>query len=434
MSQYASRSPSSSLAEFLAVGVVAEDVPSLFPLLSARPLLAAFVALFRGGDDEVLIRLSVLKGIGTRAESPFWSPRELEEQFVWLDPVKLDTVLKRLREHELLIWDGEQRLYHLAPSGRMALAAIDLMLQFAAEEDAELGFLASQVAAGGAVGRLSADTLRHLLARLAELEAQFAAAVASGSEFRLVAAQARLQSVWKWMEKGTAILASLSEEGFDDATWRLAQEIGSRQSRIMRMTSVFQRELAAIARQRVHLSQGGLSSSDVAAWLKGLELEQVAALADGALRIVPEPVFALQDVMLDIAEAELIDRQHPDRRRSSLPPPAAVATTRELPVEPPPELAALLQALLHLDSAIPVADVVVGGSFRSASYRLSLLPFLGEDKAPSDLAPLAALPVQLLWSAEAAAGELAAVNRAEVAAITPGCIAPLPDLPRNLPG
>jgi hypothetical protein len=89
----------------------------------------------------------------------------------------------------------------------MALAAIDLMLQFAAEEDAELGFLASQVAAGGAVGRLSAETLRHLLARLAELEAQFAAAVASGSEFRLVAAQARLQSVWKWMEKGTAILA-----------------------------------------------------------------------------------------------------------------------------------------------------------------------------------------------------------------------------------
>ena len=82
MSQHASRSPSSTLGDFLAAGVVAEDVPSLFPLLSARPLLAAFVALFRGGDDEVLIRLSVLKGIGTRAESPFWSPRELEEQFV----------------------------------------------------------------------------------------------------------------------------------------------------------------------------------------------------------------------------------------------------------------------------------------------------------------------------------------------------------------
>jgi len=436
MSQHSARSPAASLGDFLAAGVVAEDVPPLFPLLSARPLLAAFVALFRGGDEEVLIRLAVLKGIGTRAESPFWSPRELEEQFVWLDAVKLDTVLKRLREHELLIWDGEQRLYHLAPSGRMALAAIDLMLQFAAEEDAELGFLASQVAAGGAVGRLSADTLRHLLARLAELEAQFAAAVASGSEFRLIAAQTRLQSVWKWMEKGTAVLSGLSEEGFDDATWRLAQEIGARQSRIMRMTSVFQRELAAIARQRVHLSQGGLSSSEVAAWLKGLDLEQIVALADGALSIVAEPVFVLQDVLLDIAEAELIDRQHPDRRRSSLPPPAAVATTQELPVEPPPELADLLQVLRHLDSPLPVADVVVGGSFRSASYRLSLLPFLGEEKAPPDLAPLAALPVQLLWSAVAAAGELAAVDRAEVAAITPGVIAPLPSPPatHDFPG
>ncbi|MEF8756388.1 MAG: hypothetical protein V5B60_21025 [Accumulibacter sp.] len=429
MSQYASRSPSSSLGEFLAAGVVAEDVPSLFPLLSARPLLAAFVALFRGGDEEVLIRLAVLKGIGTRAESPFWSPHELEEQFVWLDAVKLDTVLKRLREHELLVWDGEQRLYHLAPTGRMALAAIDLMLQFAAEEDAELGFLASQVAAGGAVGRLSADTLRHLLARLAELEAQFAAAVASGSEFRLIAAQTRLQSVWQWMEKGTAILAGLSEEGFDDATWRLAQEIGARQSRIMRMTSVFQRELAAIARQRVHLSQGGLSSSEVAAWLKGLDVDRLAALAEGALNVVPEPVFVLQDVLLDIAEAELIDRQHPDRRRSSLPPPAAVVTTHELPLEPPPEVAELLQVLQHLDGPLPIADVVVGGNFRAASYRFSLLPLLGEDKAPSELAPLAALPVQLLWSADAAAGELAAVNRAEVAAITPGVIAPLPARP-----
>jgi hypothetical protein len=231
------------------------------------------------------------------------------------------------------------------------------------------------------------------------------------------------------MEKGTAILASLSEEGFDDATWRLAQEIGARQSRIMRMTSVFQRELAAIARQRVHLSQGGLSSSEVAAWLKGLDVERIAALADGALSIVAEPVFALQDVMLDIAEAELIDRQHPDRRRSSLPAPAAVATTLELPVEPPPELAVLLQVLQHVDGPLPIADVVVGGSFRAASYRLSLLPLLGEDKAPSELAPLAALPVRLLWSAEAAAGALTAVDRAEVAAITPGVIAPLPPPP-----
>lgn len=59
------------------------------------------------------------------------------------------------------------------------------------------------------------------------------------------------------MEKGTEIMRELTADGLpDDATWRLAQEIGARQSRIMRMTGIFQRELAAIARQRVHLSQG----------------------------------------------------------------------------------------------------------------------------------------------------------------------------------
>ena len=119
------------------------------------------------------------------------------------------------------------------------------------------------------MGKLSPESLAHLLARLTELEEEFAQAVASGSEFRLRAAQGKLESVWKWMEKANEVLHNLSDTGFaDDATWRLAQEIGSRQSRIMRMSSAFQRELAAIARQQVHLSQGGLTSSELAAWLK----------------------------------------------------------------------------------------------------------------------------------------------------------------------
>ncbi|SRR6266581_535614 len=177
------------LTDFLSSGVLAEDIPGLHTLLSARPLIAAFIALFRGGDEEVLVRLAVLREIGARAEAPQWSPRELETRFVWLDPVKLDTVLKHLRAHELLIWDSDTRLYSLAPAGRMALVALDQMLRFSADQDAGLGFLVAQVAAGGSVGRLSADNLRHLLARLAELKLKFAAAVASGSEFHLKAAQ-----------------------------------------------------------------------------------------------------------------------------------------------------------------------------------------------------------------------------------------------------
>ena len=57
-----------SLVEFLAPGLVAEDIPPLFPLLAARPLIGAMIALFRGGDEEVLIRLMVLREVGLRAD------------------------------------------------------------------------------------------------------------------------------------------------------------------------------------------------------------------------------------------------------------------------------------------------------------------------------------------------------------------------------
>jgi hypothetical protein len=409
------------LADFLVPGVVAEDVPGLHALFSARPLVGAFVALFRGGDDEVLIRLAVLREIGARAEAPQWSPRELESRFAWLDSVKLETVLKRLREHALLVWDNDARLYALAPAGRMALAALDQMLRFGADEDGELGFLVSQVAAGGAVGRLSADNLRHLLARLTELKDAFSAAVASGSEFRLRSAQEKLESVWKWMEKGTEVLGTLSEEGFDDDTWRLAQEIGARQSEIMRMSSIFQRELAAIARQRVHLSDGGLTTSEVAAWLRERSLDQLVALGSGALTLIPDPLFVLSDVMLDIAEAELVDKQRPERRASALPPPAQAVPMAEATLEPPPEFAELLGLLGRIEAPLAVPDAVVGGSFRAASYRLSLLPFLGEANVDTDLAPLAGLPLTLAWDE---AGALQHVGREEVSAISPGRIEP----------
>lgn len=410
------------LTDFLAPGMVAEDVPGLHALLSARHLLDAFIALFRGGEEEVLVRLAVLREIGMRAESPQWSPRELETRFVWLDATKLETVLKRLREHGLLVWEAEVRLYSLAPAGRMALAGLDQMLRFAADADAELGFILAQVAGGGGVGRLSPDNLRHLLARLSELKAEFSAAVASGSEFRLKAAQGKLESVWKWMEKGTQVLGALSDEGFDDDTWRLAQEIGARQSEIMRMASIFQRELAAIARQRVHLAQSGLTTSEVAAWLRERTLDGLAELADAGPAQICEPTFVLPDVMLDIAEAELVDKHRPQRRVSTLPAAAQAEPVADAALQPPSEFADLVRLLGQLETSWTVADIVVGDSFRAASYRLSLLPFLGETGVDPEMAPLAGLPVRLDWDADA---PLTNVGRAEVAAITPGQLRPI---------
>lgn len=409
---------SGSLAEFLAPGLLAEDIPPLFPLLAARPLVGALIALFRGGDDEVLIRLMVLREIGLRADAPEWTPRELETHFAYLSQTKLNTVLARLREHALLLWDSERRIYQLSAEGRMVLSALANLLAFNTEQDGELGFLAAQVAAGAAVGKLAPEALSHLLARLGELEEEFALAVASGSEFRLRAAQSRLASVQQWLDRANAVMKNLADAGLDDDSWRLAQSIGQRQSRLLRMASVFQRELAAIARQQVHLSQGGLSTSELAAWLKTRSFDQLAAFADGRLATTPECSFVLPDVMLDNTE-EFIAREQPNRRTSAMPAPAEIEYTRDVPLEPPRELVELTRMLAGLTSSASVADTVVGGSFGSASYRLSLLALIGETNIGPELAPLADLPLTLQWG-----DEMEAVGRGEVARISAGRIQP----------
>ena len=406
-----------SLAEFLAPGLIAEDIPPLFPLLAARPLIGALIALFRGGDEEVLVRLMVLREVGLRADAPEWTPRELESYFAYLSQTKLNTVLARLREHGLLLWDSERRVYQLSTEGRMVLSALSNLLAFNAEADGELGFLAAQVAAGASVGKLAPEALAHLLARLGELEEAFSQAVASGSEFRLRAAQSKLTSVQQWLERANAVMKNLAEAGLDDATWKLAQSIGQRQSRLLRMASVFQRELAAIARQQVHLAQG-VSTSELAAWLKTQTLDQLAAFADGQLASTPECSFILPDVMLDNTE-EFIARDQPNRKISAMPVPAEIEYTRDVPLEPPRELVELTRTLAGLSASASVADTVVGGSFGSASYRLSLLALIGEANIGPELAPLADLPLALQWG-----DDMQAVGRGEIAWISAGRILP----------
>lgn len=405
-----------SLTEFFAPGIEPHDVQQLFPLLNARTYIDALIAMFRGGNDEVLVRLMVLREIGLRAETPEWSPQELNSHFSFITQSKFSTVLNRLREHDLLMWDAERRIYQLSTAGRMVLSALSNLLNFSTEQDGELGFFAAQIAAGSSVGKLSPEALSHLLARLAELEGEFSQAVTSGSEFRLRAAQSKLESVQKWMDKSNEVMRNLSADGLDETTWRLAQQIGQRQSKLMRMSSVFQRELASIARQQVHLSQGGLTSSELAAWLKQCSIDELTELAGQQLACTPEETFILPDVMLDNTE-EFVAREQPNRRISTMPAPAEVEYVDDVPYEPPPHLLELTRLLSGLDAPLSVADAVIGGSFSAASYRLSLLSFLGEQNVDPELAPLAELPVTLQWHEYS---ELHTINRDEVAAISGG--------------
>ena len=408
----------SLLGDFFQPGFNPLELGGVASLLRARSFLDAFITLFRGGDDEVLVRLLVLRGVGARADAPRWSPQELHAHFAYLNPVKLDTVLKRLRDNGLLVWDSDEQLYDLAETGRVALAALSTLIQFA-EGDAELGYLTAQVAAGQAMGRVSVETLQHLLARLNELYRAFEEALESQSEFQIRGAQQKLESVWQWVQKGTDVMRMiLEDETLDMVTLNQAQAIAYAQSRMLRLTGVFQRRLSELAAQRVHLGQSGLTSTNVADWLRGQSQEALAALGRDLLSYHPEPLFVTSDELLDVAEYELVERDRPEPRVSGLPSSDAAPLASELEAERLLDAEALHEALAQLAGDAPLADVVLADTYNQTAYRLSLLALLGDADAATEtgaVADLVRLPLRLETE-----DALEYPDHPEVAAITRG--------------
>ena len=411
------------LSDFLAAGVEADEVPELAALNTARPLLDAFITLFRGTEAEVLMRLLVLREIGRETDAPRWGPDQLRQRFAFLDPVKLETVLKRLRDNALLAI-GEDGHYALSDIGRNAVAAIAMLLRFGEEEDAELGFLTAQLAGLQAVGSITPEALGHLLSKLNDLTWHFEEAIASGSEFRILDARRRLSANGRWLERGTDILNSLladPEVDFDIA--RIAQRIGLAQSRLARVDAAFQRALNKIESQRVTLGASGISSSDVSAWLRSLDAATLAGLAFDACAAVPElALLAGGHELLDRAESQL-GGEAAAALDASLPP--VDDTSGE--IAPQTEDLRLLEHFTHRLEALPAPQplqhVVAGGGFAPASYRLSLLALLadGAEAGPEDgpVGSFMRLPVDVEFG-----DTLAPVGADEIAAITLGEVRP----------
>lgn len=389
------------LADFLAPGIGAEDVPALFPLLRGRELLRAFTALFHGGEGNVLTRLLVLRTLGARSEAPDWSAHEIREQLAFIDAVKLDTVLGRLKDHDLLAWDAERQLYRISPLGRKALAAIGVLLQFETDDADGLGYLTAQLAAGAALGKVSAEELGHLLSRLAELKYDFDRAVLSGSEHRIRAAASTLDAVWTWIEKGTEVVRAIAGDSeLDPATHRLAQAVGRAQSGLLRQAGVFQRTLNQLDRDRVHLGKSGLSSSDLVNWLRERGPDDLLALAVDGYAVPLRGVFVQDAIALDVAEFELLERERAAQESASMPGASEAPATDALPVveDDLQPLHAWRGLLTALPAARDLHEIVPTHSYAETAYRLSLLGLLGDPESAAldgPAADLARLPLRL---------------------------------------
>lgn len=412
--------------DFLAPGVDADEVPELDRLLRARPMLAAFTTLFHGSEAEVLMRVMVLGEIGRTADMPRWSPDALRARFAFVDPVKLETVLRRLRDHALLlIADGQ---YLLSDVGRNACAALTMLLELSGDEDVELGFLTAQLAGLQAVDGDTGEALQQLLGKLNDLTLHFEDAIASGSEFRILSARRRLAANARWLDRGTLLLRELlADEDIPFERASLAQRIGLAQSRLARVDASFQRALNKIESQRVTLGGSGISSSDVASWLRGLDAAALAGLCADTLTPCPDlTLLAGGHELLDRAEPAAANEPVPEAGASALPAPD------EAPVAPAPQMEDLRllelfgQRIERLSAPSSLADVVPGGSFAQASYRMSLLALLRDSDADGmreagegPIADFLRMPVDVRFSED-----IQPVDDDNVAAITVGEVAP----------
>ena len=413
----------SSLQAYFKPEVAFDDIEQVYQLKRAQPVLQAFTALFHGGFDSVLVRLLVLRDLAGDAHASSFSRAEINARLAYLQSESLDTVLSRLRSHQLLIWEAATSLYRVSPLARNVLSALDSLFVSDQEADsADMGFLMTQVAGAQALGGVTVEQLQHLLGRLIELTEEFRDAIASGSEYRLRASQSKWNNACDWVEKGTKIIYSITQDGnADPATQRAAQAIGRAQSALLNMQGMFSRALNQVERQRVHLGQSGLSTSDIKSWL--IRHHDLASLADDAIDIPVTPLFATPGEMIDVAEAEIFA----ERQSQNFDLPAGLETTFQIQDEAAlyTQLDAWLASLKEsaqgataqgLPAGVDVQHVLLPNSFAIASYRASLLPLIG-DKDQASLqgatASLADLPMQFTLT-----DNLTAIDDAIVSALS----------------
>ena len=104
------------LHDYLRDGMAAADLPDLHPLLAARDLLRAFSTLFHGAEENVMVRLLVLRTIGERGQAPDWTPQELRDQFDYLWLVDVPPYDPAITRDLKLVWRGPgTSLYQLHP-------------------------------------------------------------------------------------------------------------------------------------------------------------------------------------------------------------------------------------------------------------------------------------------------------------------------------
>lgn len=383
----------------------APSQPLAWALSQRQELIDALRGLFNGPQALVQLRLWCFMELASQPQARLGRD-DVNRLFHALLPDALDTVLKRLRDLNLLVWDATAQDYHLSPLAQQVHGLLAPLTTPPAAEYDDMAALLAQVAGAQQLGLVSTNQLKHLHAQLARLHDEFAEAIASGSEARLRLAQPRFDRALQLVERaGQALTALIRAEHEDPRLEREARAIGQAQARLLSMASQFTRALQQADRQRVTLGSTGLTTTDVRAWLQGHPA--LFELMGEALSVPVRPVLVSQHDLIDVAEGEF-ERDRPDAQNAAgLPPPAEAATGSLETLSLPPELGNLIglldrwsematqeaaqraeqgpdEAQPNTDAPSgtrPLSDAILGGRFAQAAYRLQLMPLVGDAQA-----------------------------------------------------
>ncbi len=171
--------------------------------------LDALRGLFSGGRNIVQLRIWCFMELASAPQGRI-ARDDLYRIFYALQPQALDSVIKRLRETGLIIWDQTSQDYSLSGLAQQ-LHGLLVPLTKSVSDDDELASLLAQVAGAHALGLTDAGHLKHLHAQLSRLALltsliEWRRAQMNGTrrDFALFAGEHTKSigaSDWKWLER-----------------------------------------------------------------------------------------------------------------------------------------------------------------------------------------------------------------------------------------
>jgi hypothetical protein len=290
--------PTGELEQLLQAPFGVEDLPGLQAAQRALPWFNQLRDLVRLGEANFVVRVTVLGELAS-SDRPRWDQEALARHFSWLDERVRTSVLRSLTRAGWL--ERVEAQLRLTGSGEALWAVVSRLLSIEPEMgDLALGVLNVELSRDLDVD--AAPALRHLHHNLCRIVDEAEDALRSHSEVRILEARDRVDRNLAWARRARSCLEKLDLS--DDASYRVAHDVGRVLSELHQWHAVLYRALGDLARRRVPLGESGLSMVDVTTFLMRCDAEQLASFGEALVSRPVAPLFAITDNLLSEAEYE----------------------------------------------------------------------------------------------------------------------------------